>query len=319
MIPPRGYWAKVQYGYHVEIPPLPKLRKHGPVSHIIHEQKVPKQKQMAADWPEANDLILKEIETGKRIIVSEKLLKDPHSKNRPLSIKVSRLQSARALRIMDALIKGLEERGFMVFPPENRRKASYVEIIGEKVHFALNERLRRIEKVLTDSDKIRLRRGLDIYRYDYVPSGKLFLEIKEWCGRRKRRIWSDTSKQLVENILNDFVIGLIKIADARKAERIERDKRRRQMEDERQLREEQNRLFMAEKERLQQLETQSERWIKAEQIRSYVQEIKRQASERHISEKLADKLEKWASWANDHANRIDPTTNGLPFEFDETD
>ena len=187
-----NFYSGVQHGHRVEITPLPKAQKNWPISHIIHEQKSPRKEEMATDWPEANDLLLKEVQSGKRIIVSDELKSLPANneaaaaskkshisdeklfeavRNHPLRIWVSRQQYARGLRIMNALHKALEERGFKVFK-KARRNPSAVEIIGEKVQFALYEKHRKVEKELNDFDKQRLRQGFSVYRYDYLPSGK---------------------------------------------------------------------------------------------------------------------------------------------------
>ena len=34
-VPPRGYWARLRYGYKVKKPPLPKLKAGAPGSHTI--------------------------------------------------------------------------------------------------------------------------------------------------------------------------------------------------------------------------------------------------------------------------------------------
>ena len=49
---------------------------------------------------------------------------------------------------------------------------------------------------------------------------------------------------------------------------------------------------------------------------AYLGEVERTASERERSIDFQECLEKWLSWARQHADLLDPLKGGLPFEVD---
>jgi hypothetical protein len=62
------------------------------------------------------------------------------------------------------------------------------------------------------------------------------------------------------------------------------------------------------------LEEQADRWLKSKQLREYIGAVEKAVSKRGVSEDIKGQFEKWIVWANNHADRIDPLQNGLPFE-----
>ena len=172
--PPVGYWAKKQHGYKVDRIPLPKLKEGEPDSYTIHYYSFSSRKRSTFN-AEAEKLIQDENKGGTSVKVRDKL-RSPHPlvretarilqsskpdrygvlrpvRKRYIDIRVAPENLNRALRIMDALIKALEKRGFPVstvtglYFPNTR-----VKILGEKIKFSLHEWTRQIDHVLTDEE-----------------------------------------------------------------------------------------------------------------------------------------------------------------------
>jgi hypothetical protein len=57
---------------------------------------------------------------------------------------------------------------------------------------------------------------------------------------------------------------------------------------------------------LQDLENQALRWTKASQLRAYIAEVEKKASESGLPFEESERLESWLRWAREHADRIDP-------------
>ena len=233
--PPLGYWAKRLYRKRVpRKPPLPKLKVGEPSSHNLHIQK-PKKEVEDLD-PEVKELIAAEMRRAKPITIPRKLraphklveeareiltgLKPddygvlrPHNK-KYLDIRVAPANLVRALRIMNVLIKSLELRGFQVENEVYRSTRTYVSILGGKIYFRLHEKIQRLDHVPTAAEKRELARYNHSFmpRYDFLPTGKLTLQIDEYGKYGFRKTWSDTNHQQVEETLNDFIIAAIKIA-----------------------------------------------------------------------------------------------------------
>ncbi|MFC1844057.1 hypothetical protein ACFLZ5_04645, partial [Thermodesulfobacteriota bacterium] len=142
-VPPRGYWARLQYGYKVKKTPLPKVPAGAPNKHIISSIqsrirltnkleglsddavglinfvsekptiKVPPQLESP------HRLILKTQKAINKVKVEESPVITP-SREGCLNICVAPNNLERALRIMDALVNGLKERGFRLLNDRER-------------------------------------------------------------------------------------------------------------------------------------------------------------------------------------------------------
>lgn len=52
---------------------------------------------------------------------------------------------------------------------------------------------------------------------------------------------------------------------------------------------------------------------KAAQLRAYIDAMEKEARNNNLSREQNEHFNLWLSWARDHAERIDPLENGLPF------
>src|SRR5688572_26216123 len=137
----------------------------------------------------------------------------------------------RAMRIYDAVIKAIEERGHVVEIQKYRRDGyadplyrTVVLIDGEQVEIGITEPTKRIEHVRTSPDDYSP-------KYDAVPSGRLGIEIRNEYGRSAR--WADGAKQTVESQLGKFIHGVAVAAVElkelrRRREEYERERRERE-------------------------------------------------------------------------------------------
>src|SRR5207302_8687484 len=150
-IPRRGYWARVAAGQKVKRPSLPTLRPGDPSEYRLSRLN---QNSLA---PEIAAALRKEAATEDRIQVAGELV-SPHplvetastvlAKAKPnkeglilrqdrrcLDIQVSPALVGRALRIMDALLKALEQRGYKVDAsvPRHEEKRDYYGRV-EQIH-----------------------------------------------------------------------------------------------------------------------------------------------------------------------------------------
>jgi hypothetical protein len=340
--PPRGYWTKLQFKKKVVRTPLPKLNPGDQCTYTIHfHSSIDKKAQ-----PESTEKgrVINEYNIKNRITVP-KSLKSPHLlvkktkeilkeispdeygvlrpwRKNCLNIRVSPRSLNRALRIMDTLIKELELKRFQVFSESgeaSRLPCTYVEIFGEKIFFLINEKVKRVEHVPTKKE-IKRQEKYSWARprcWDYIPTGKLSLIIEVWGAYGLRKKWSDTSSECVEDNLDDFVIMAIRIAELLRKERLEREEEERKKEEEQRKLAEEKRRRKEEEERLLALEKQAEQWAKSQQLREYIQAVQRTASAQKCSNDFQKQIERWLSWAREHADRIDPLKKGLPFKDDK--
>jgi hypothetical protein len=326
-VPPVGYWQRLQHGHKPDRPPLPPS-KDGAKSPIAIEKRPRRPYQS----PEVKDRLASEEDERNRIHVAERLTRphplvritvdmlrgqkpDQHGmlsrpwKARCLDIRVSRANLPRALRTMDAIIKAAEARGFGVSVTEGEGAGTHIELAGERVEIALEEKTKREEHVPTKEESERKAKygWSSAPRWDYEPSGLLQFRIKEFTGNGARKTWSDGRKR-VEEALNDVLGGIIVVAEAKRQHRIELERQRQEWAEaeRRRLEFEQRRREQAEQ--LKTLENEAALWARSQQLRTYIDAVESGAQGRGASAEPGSKLHRWLQWARKQADRLDPLT-----------
>lgn len=104
-------------------------------------------------------------------------------------------------------------------------------------------------------------------------SGRLALKIGGPDRVGGRRTWADGKQQRLEQCLNKFIEGLIRIAETPKAERLEDERRQREWEERQRQRAEEYRQQAEEKRRSEQLLDQIDRWDRSRRIRDYAADM----------------------------------------------
>lgn len=232
--------------------------------------------------------------------------------SRGLAIHVSKASVSRALRIADALVKAIEGRGWALrCPAKSERRGTGVLLLGEEVPIAIEEKVKRVDR---RKEPRRVTRGLNydagygpyhtilvdpLTKYDYKPLGVLQLRIVRSYGSPEMQL-ADGATQRLEELLGDFVVGVV-VAAERRQERTRRwaeEERLRREAAERQAQEERQRL--AEAAKVTALEQAVAAWHKANAIRAYV------ASARAHDPACSEERSAYLEWALRHADRIDP-------------
>jgi hypothetical protein len=142
--------------------------------------------------------------------------------------------------------------------------------------------------------------------YDSSPNGILLLKIKNDDVMNTRKTWSDGRRQRLEDCLNSFVGGLVKAAIAIKHLRAERERRELEWQEERRQWEESERLRREEEEKLKALDKEIASWHRSQQIRTYIDAVKKWAIQKYGEIKPDSKLHQWLTWATQQADRLDP-------------
>ena len=229
-----------------------------------------------------------------------------------LDVNVSPRQLGRALRIMNALIKSLEKRNLSVTIGKGwykDRDETFVTILGEKISFGIREPSNRKDREPTAQEKKEGRKPYP--RFEYIPSGRFSLKINESAGDI-RKTWTDGEKLRIENCLNEFVVGLIQVAERKKARRLEREREEKKRREWLRQREEKIKLIREEEARVNRLEKDALDWQRSQKIREYIDTV-----EKDDKVTKDEDFEKWVTWANQQADRLDPLAESLPSILDE--
>jgi len=328
-----GYWARLQYGKHDPKLSLPTLKYGEPDTYTLQIKSTAGERSLETDT-KIRGFIAEEEKTDK-ITVQERLVSphplvaqtlnvlsdvtpDKYGVLRPwrqkyLDMRVSPSSLKRALRIMDAVIKAFEERTFKVEIIADRVPESYVIIHGHKLIFSMREQINQVAHVPTKQEIEKQKKySWDTPPpWDYKPSSELSLQIKEWDAEGLRKSWSDSKKKRLEEMLNDFVVGTIKIAIVSRDKRLQREKI---WEEERKRAAEENERRMAEETFIKDLEMNAASWAKSQKIHAFIQKAADAFASRPSTPERRAQFEEWVSKAKQYADQLDPFNSGFSFK-----
>lgn len=307
-VPPRGHWAKKAHGYKVTRTPLPPSKDKN-LAQLIVLGAEPLQKPGPQPAPPLALEIAFERMPENRILVPQRLGKlhplvdrtrERLKEIRPthwsrglifaaegLDIRVAPSSIPRAMRIMQALIGALEQRGYAVSLSKTERRGIVASMLGEEVVIHLRERTKQI---LT---------GKDYPRYDLVPTGVLSFEIGDWYPRP---VLTDGAKTKLEERLNDLVVRMLEDAlESRQRRELHerREVERREQERVRALEEEKRRV---ETEKVEQWDAWMAGWRRSREVRAFARAIRSTAGVVEVG----SNVETWLAWAEGYADSLDP-------------
>lgn len=318
--PPPGYWARVGAGQRVRPTPLPKLKngQHEDI-YIRRSPPDPLKPFRAAAKRKAGEV--------ERVPVPERLnrphplvaatrsglknaqtnlygLLEPPWKYEGLDVRVSPDQLSRALRIMQALIRALEARGYKVtVENEGQRRGTFALVDGQPIQFRLSESVQKVKRPPSAKP--------DPYRFwersnDYFPRGRLKFVFGDTYSPRTRANWGDMDKALLEDKLHLVIAGMVEQAELDRQAYLIRAEERRNWEAERQRQEELERRRREELEQRAALEAAAGQWAKGEELRAFL----RACEAAWGPCEMGSHQRRWLDWAYQHADRLDPLKNG---------
>jgi hypothetical protein len=222
-----------------------------------------------------------------------------------LDLQVSKNALPRALRLLEAIICTCEKQGWSV-EGNDQKEGSGIRIADDPVTFSVIEQSDRIELPSTKEEKAY---SYWRPRFKHENNGRLTIQITDWLPTGMRRTWSDGTKQRLENILGEFLDGVVQASAANKERRLEREQWHRQYEEEQRRREDEARRIKIEHDRRSNLVAQCAGRKNAVAIREMIAEVQKRASANR-NEWPAHAVIRWVEWAEALANRADPFANG---------
>ena len=341
-VPPRGFWAKVAVGQRVHRPALPKLTAGELQTLPSVELPIPSQRA-PAPGSAAAAVADETLKTGKRIQVRDTLhgahplvvktremlesaapddrgILHPdgrgyHTKSGALAVHVSKPQVHRALRIFDALLKAIESNGWTVrCPAKTENRGTGITLLGEEVPICIEEKVKRfdrprVDKRVTKGHSYDTGRGpyttisVEPYpRWGYEQLGQLALRVPSYSSPLLQV--ADGNTQKIEDRIDEFIVGVVKLAERQAERRRAWVEEERQREQERQRRRDIEHQRAEEAARLEKLRREAAEWREAEDIRAFVAAAMATAKN-SSAERLC-----YLEWALAQADALDPLVKG---------
>jgi hypothetical protein len=330
-VPGRGHWAKLAHGHAgAKRPPLSKLDNVP----VVYRSPVAPRKPTNSDQNDPELAAINQLLTSAALnpppidptARPHSLIRNTasqlRSRNRRdengillpretggLDVKVSEGMLDRALQVMAQVLAVLDRQGFTVEISEQGR--TVVLIKGQKVSFGMEEPIRRVV-----TKKARVPDPTDQWDYDEVvthePAGKLALIIhwETWEPREHRTRWSDAKVKRVENLIPDFVAGLMRVAVAFRRKEEERKRREAAEQKRRQEMAQLQEDIQEEEKKLKQLNTWIDDWERAERMRRFIAVYAKKTSSWGTEKQ--PKRKAWIEWATRQADRTDPFVSEKP-------
>ncbi|MFC1719915.1 hypothetical protein ACFL00_02090 [Pseudomonadota bacterium] len=299
--PPRGYWARLAHGYKDSKPPLPKLKKGvattceiNPTYHSNQPRLKPKK--------ETPSVTVKEKVTRYhptvveiRQILAEGREDDYHriSTGPSIRVLVSKNTLPRVCRILDALLREFDKRGFKssVEVQRYQGKRLIVRVAQEKIGFEI------LEPAIRHAEKSVNKWGYE--SWDYTPTGKLKLSLWSRYLDGYQTNWSDTPHKRLEERLGN-IVALFEdlpniIRSKKEEERLEKLAEQRRALNRRRR----NDIIMLTKKRAEHVDQLVRDLDQARSIRAWVRDVEH-------SETPPVSTKRLARWAAHYANHLDP-------------
>lgn len=338
--PPRGYWAKLQFGHKPRRTPLPNskdnaeiaVREFNQAAAVAVAPPSEVEAELAGWRGDESEIKVAESLRGAHPLVSKAregfqtaersdlgFLLRPEGA--PLDLHVTRGTLRRALLIVDALLKAFEKHGYSVGGGPS------ITIFGVAVTFSIDEMTESQREAVDEHDlQGPYRFGHSRFREKHVPSGRLSLHITSsnaYWAQGCRKTWRD-GKSPVESRLTSFVEGVVRFAAAIKThnEECERQERARQAEAERRAetarqRAEKLKLIKAERARVRQLLLTAKNWQRSQALREYIEAAVKYRTANQGPSGQDPEFVAWAAWATQQADRLDPFAESPPSILDE--
>lgn len=341
-VPGRGYWQQKQAGQKVRPTKLPQLSASIAASiQAVTFRSVAARRAVRA----LQDKSAADLGQDPPLIVVPDILTDPHSliahtitrlrRVKPtregllpqtqsadyLDVRVTLDTVDRAMCILDALIKALEERGIAVrVDVKDQTAITQAQVLGELIPFHIEERVDNVPI----GPVIPKRPGDWAPRPETKPvaTGALSFYIDaEWylAGATIRKSWRDGKLQRVEECVGAIVLGLIAAAHAVKADRLAREERDREWKESERRRRYADWQHRQEQRRVAALKQELDSWRLLLELQSYVQ-MRRSHGEPPDADK--SEWESWLGWIEQYAEDMEASLTRQagpePEPFDET-
>lgn len=323
--PGSGHWALVQRGWEMERSPLPPAEADTPVAAVVVQGKKRPKPKPVEQAEKVETETQPKVEVPEDLRNAHRLVKQTHKAlttdtyvhngfvqtrsglDHPLSVAVSPEGLERALRILDAIIKAvIEKGGRFERGPERWRLRLFMG--KQPVEFRVREAMKRHDRRFTAEER-EAPGFMWRDKYDWVGSGMLRFVIERGDYVRERT-WEDSKKLKLEEQLGEIIGVLVNVEKEAVEIRAAEAERKKLEAEERRQSEIEWRREREEEENRKRLEEKADAWAKTKRLRSFIRAC--EAVLRGGNGELpVDGWEmRWLGWAREHANRFDPFKKG---------
>lgn len=313
--PDVGHWQCVARGWEMEAAPLPTAtpKSAGPVTLKPAGKRnlFAIQVKLSEDLRELHPLVRALYKRSKSMpaIDSGKVSADAACK---AGVWVSMKHLRRAILILDAVVKGLEERGATFDEKDEPTCVFHAKLPSGSVLFRLSEDIKDTKELAKQTPV----GGGFICEYEWrrKPLDKLTFEIPQRYPKGARKKWRDSQTYQIEDKISEIMEQIL-ILPAWERESLETEDREREEANQRfwqeyKRRSAPDRLEKQTEELKKLVEEKQHEWVKARGAREFLaacEDTMRSGS----SGLLEEWQRQWLQWGMEWVDSIDPLTNGF--------
>ena len=213
---------------------------------------------------------------------------------------ISKLEKERCMNILSSVYYAIEELGGKINDDfsliiRNELVTMQIEELKDKVPHELTKE--EAKQLLEYEEKIKNNQYAwkpNVRKYDHIHNGKLKIIFAYGTNIK------DTDKVKLEDKLGNILIGLYKLAEKARIDRVEKETAERKRQEEKEKENILKKQKKIEAEKILKLVNEAEDYNVATKIRAYANAV---ASKDNIN----DETKKWIKWAKEKADWYDPT------------
>jgi len=234
-----------------------------------------------------------------------------------LNVRASPRSIARALRIMNRLLRAIENDGHKVMITAEEKPRTMALIDGQQIPFSLWESSRSREHVLSKTEAMESKQHLhrSFGRWGFRPTDQLTLEIDRWRFWGVRTVWADGKRGRLEQQLDSILEGMRQAAAKAKEIEAEHVRERQAREAQEQRRLDEQRRLEEEQRRIRELSQQATNWRQGRLVKQFLDHVREKALSSGMSCDSESTLGPWLAWATEQGDKLDPT-KGILAKFE---
>lgn len=311
--PESGYWSKVKYNPVFDKPSLPEVGPDDPMEFnftpYIQDRKTRSDLELLlfnlelnSDVQPLHPLVKKSKKAYKKATLDKQNRLLP-SQEGHIDLKVTKSSFDRANSVTNMLFYMFDALNWKTSLKSSENSYMNVVVNGINISFFIKEKVKQEAYKLTATEQRKRDRGEWVFTdtYSFIPTGELHLILGDSATENRKAIISTQDSSELKKTLIKFCSSLIPTSRRMMVERDKREAWHKQYEldnkKKRDIEEEREKLIAKQ----QKLESDTQKWHKAEQIRSFI--------EAKLATSISQEIKDWSEWAYEYANSIDPLIN----------
>jgi len=316
-LPGLGYWRKRETGHdpgRVALPPPERVglesveivasQKPADILAYLATQEEPKI-SVPSNFTLSHPLTLRTEKLLARGQRDEKGLLMPKEGGYACHIHVSKDSLPRALSILEAFLRGCDQKQYALQWPKEVEARLSVSVMDETIQFQISELTKAKPHILTAEEQ---RRSWSATKWNYETTGQLRFEITNlpYSDFNIRHSWADGKFQRMEECLGKIILGLGAASMVIKKDREETLRRQQEWAEQARLEEEARQRREEFNRKAKVLKGFIQGWRESREVGEFIDALMIEATQQTLTDEERRNLQSLTEWARTLSKRLNP-------------